>query len=215
MAPPDQAAFAGAWVHLLAGLGGTRAVADETLSSILERYREPQRHYHTIDHIRAVLTEITDLSAPDRPPTALLLAGWLHDVVYDPRATNNEDRSAAYARELLQRLDVDSMIGDTTARLILLTKHHDAAPNDREGQILLDADLAILGTAPAEYDRYAAAIRREYSWVLPDAYRVGRTRVLQDFLQRPRIYSTPKMWLRAESRARDNLRREIAALTPT
>jgi predicted metal-dependent HD superfamily phosphohydrolase len=78
--------------------------------------------------------------------------------------------------------------------------------------MLLDADLAVLGADEAAYDRYAAAIRREYAWVPEDRYRAGRARVLEDFLGRPQVYHTAAMRSRAEDRARANLRREVAAL---
>ena len=87
-----------------------------------------------------------------------------------------------------------------------------AAATDGPGCALLDADLAILGAASDEYDRYAAAIRREYAWVDENAYRAGRSQVLQGFLHRPCIFHTADWAARAENPARCNLQREIDAL---
>lgn len=39
---------------------------------------------------------------------------------------------------------------------------------------LLDADLAILGSDPASYDRYRLAVRREYAHIDELAWRTGR-----------------------------------------
>ena len=182
--------------------------SDSTFADLAARYGEPGRHYHTLDHIRAVLDRI-DALWPDAPP-ALQLAAWLHDVVYDSRAADNEERSADYARAVLPALGVPSDVIDETARLILLTRSHETDPDDRAGRTLLDADLAVLSTNAPTYDAYAAAIRREYAWVAESDYRAGRRRVLERFLVRPRIYLTIEM-AEAEPRARDNLRREIAA----
>ena len=182
--------------------------SDSTFADLAARYGEPGRHYHTLDHIRAVLDRI-DALWPDAPP-ALQLAAWLHDVVYDSRAADNEERSADYARAVLPALGVPSDVIDETARLILLTRSHETDPDDRAGRTLLDADLAVLSTNAPTYDAYAAAIRREYAWVAESDYRAGRRRVLERFLDRPRIYLTIEM-AEAEPRARDNLRREIAA----
>jgi predicted metal-dependent HD superfamily phosphohydrolase len=100
-------------------------------------------------------------------------------------------------------------------RLIHATAHlaADRPPGDRETAILLDADLAILGAAPERYARYAGAIRQEYAWVPEAEYRVGRVRVLDRFLARPRIFWTDLAYQEGEQQARANLLAERAALT--
>ncbi len=97
--------------------------------------------------------------------------------------------------------------------MILLTKAHHAEPDDRDGQVLLDADLAILGAEESRYDEYAAAIRREYAWVPDEAYRTGRRGVLETFLKKPRIYFTDTLFFLREERARKNLAKEIERLS--
>src|SRR5262249_59053313 len=92
---------------------------------------------------------------------------------------------------VLGELGVGPAVVDEVARLVLLTKTHDCAEGDSAGEVLLDADLAILGAEEAEYDRYARAIRAEYAWVSEGDYRAGRRRVLEGFLARPRLYRTP------------------------
>jgi predicted metal-dependent HD superfamily phosphohydrolase len=184
------------WLALMTG----RA---DAFADLAARYSGPDRHYHNLTHICAVLDVI---EAHSREPS-LRLAAWLHDVISDPRAGDNEEQSAAYARRLLP-----GPLADETTRLILLTKTHATAPDDLSGRLLLDADLSILGGEPAEYDAYAAAIRREYAWV-PDAeYRLGRAQVLERFLARPLIYQTAMMAVMEEA-ARANLRREWSALS--
>jgi predicted metal-dependent HD superfamily phosphohydrolase len=101
---------------------------------------------------------------------------------------------------------------EEAARLILLTRTHRCAPDDRAGRVLLDADLAVLGGSREDYDRYARAIRREYAWVEEAAYRAGRRRVLEGFLARPRLFLTDKFFRAREAAARENLRRETASL---
>ena len=64
-----------------------------------------------------------------------------------------------------------------------------------------------------DYDKYAAKIRKEYSWVPDDQYRIGRKKVLQDFLNRPRIYFTERAGKELEQQARVNIEREIARLS--
>src|SRR5208283_3893691 len=124
----------------------------------------------------------------------------------------NEEQSARYATRILGDLAISRDTRATVATLILQTKTHSAADEDIDGQVLLDADLAILGTPEAEYDRYTAAIRQEYSWVSESDYRSGRKAILERFLQRERIYRTASMHQKLEASARRNLQREIEAL---
>jgi predicted metal-dependent HD superfamily phosphohydrolase len=158
-----------------------------------------------------MLNIVRELGGTEEMP-ALRLAIWFHDAIYDTRASDNEERSAAHARRVLQPLDVPEPVLLETERLILLTKMHSLSNEDRPGQLLIDADLAILGASESEYDAYALAIRKEYAWVDEEAYRTGRRMVLETFLRRPRIYSTDEMFTQREEAARRNLRREIESL---
>lgn len=87
---------------------------------------------------------------------------------------------------------------------------HRLAGNDVDAQVLLDADLAILGASEMEYQAYADKIRREYAWVPEPDYRKGRRQVLEKFLTRPKIYH---LLTHLEEPARRNLGREIARLS--
>jgi predicted metal-dependent HD superfamily phosphohydrolase len=73
-------------------------------------------------------------------------------------------------------------------------------------------DLAILGSPPAEFDAYEAAVRREYDWVPEARWKPGRRAVLAQFLARPAIYATLRLRASHEVAARGNLARAIARL---
>ena len=88
--------------------------------------------------------------------------------------------------------------------------HHPGAHPD--APYLIDIDLAILGADPAAFDVYDAAIRKEYAHVPDDAYRAGRAKALQSFLDRERIFTT-SAFAPLETRARSNLERAIARLS--
>jgi predicted metal-dependent HD superfamily phosphohydrolase len=194
------------WHRSLASFAAAVESADAAFADLVARYGEPGRHYHTLDHVAAVLDVVDTFGGTD---PALQLAVWYHDAVYDTRAADNEERSADLARTALAALGVPESVIREAARLIVLTKTHRAAEDDANGRLLLDADLSVLGAEPAVYDRYAAAIRREYARVPEADYRAGRGRILEGFLTRPRIYYRLE---HAEPAARSNLRREIDAL---
>ena len=130
-----------AWHDLLRPFAVPPDVCERVFADLAGRYTSPQRHYHTLDHIAAMLRLLPEASA------ALALAVWFHDAVYDTRAADNEERSADCAEEMLQALYVPSELRAETRRLVLLTKRHETANDDKDGRLLLDADLAILGEA--------------------------------------------------------------------
>ncbi|MDQ2901960.1 MAG: hypothetical protein ABI456_11100 [Ktedonobacteraceae bacterium] len=201
------------WEQLLQTCGIEPATGQQAFSALSAAYTSPGRFYHTLDHIQAVLESITSLRTLACDLPALQFAAWFHDSIYDTHATDNEERSADYANTLLSSLGVPSYIIDTTKRLIVCTKDHQAATDESDGHILLDADLAILGASAPHYDLYSKAIRREYAWVPEEDYRTGRATVLRRFLQRTQIYWTPPMFETLEERARQNMQAEIYQLT--
>jgi predicted metal-dependent HD superfamily phosphohydrolase len=200
------------WQELLRTFAVPQALAEKTFEHLVAAYSEPGRFYHTLAHIENVLTTIARLTT-DAPHPALQFAAWFHDAVYDTHAKDNEEKSAALARTMLPQLNIPADIVATTERLILLTKFHVPDSDGDEEKILVDADLAILGTTPNEYEEYAKAIRREYAWVPGAEYRAGRSRNLAEFLKRSRIYHTEEMLAEYEQQARRNVAAEISLLT--
>lgn len=179
-----------------------------------QAYAEPGRRYHTRRHIEqclALLDRVPDLTDSERQ--VLVWAIWWHDAIYDARASDNEARSADLARAALRDLGASLHGRDEVARLIRLTAGHTVEAGDRLGEILVSIDLAILGAPPADYDAYAKAVRDEYAHVPEDAWRVGRAKVLQHFLDAPVIFPDAGFSAELEAPARANLQRELASLT--
>jgi predicted metal-dependent HD superfamily phosphohydrolase len=200
------------WEGLLRAAGGDAARGEGIFRALVDAYRGPGRFYHNLAHLRVVLQRLDALRGRADDPVALRFAAWFHDAVYDPRAADNEERSAAWAARALSELGLPAPTVDEVRRLILLTKTRRPGGEDRSGHVLLDADLAILGADEGSYRAYARAVRQEYAWVDDGAYRAGRARVLRSFLERPRIYTTPEMVEAFEERARANLRGELQEL---
>jgi predicted metal-dependent HD superfamily phosphohydrolase len=174
------------------------------LPALLARYREPQRHYHTLQHLEECFAAFALLRGQAMRPGEIELALWFHDAVYDPARRDNEALSAGLAADCLRSASADAAVIDRVVSMILATRHHEAG-DDGDCAILLDVDLAILGAAPARFAEYERQIRAEYAHVPDDAYRVGRGQVLAGFLARPRLYLTDLFFERNERQARHNL----------
>ena len=67
-----------------------------------------------------------------RQPTAVELALWFHDAVYDAKAGDNEERSAELAACCLGDARVPSMFIESVRRLVMATKRHEAEPGSDE-----------------------------------------------------------------------------------
>jgi len=173
---------------------------------LLSRWGQAHRAYHTPVHLYECLGRIAELTPT--PREEVLLAAWFHDAVYDGVAGQDEERSAALARERL-----GGSLGREVARLVRLTIDHRVPRGDGAGAALVDADLGILAASPGRYQRYAAQIRREYSHVSPADWRRGRRAVLEDFRGRPHLFLTPRAKRDWGAAARRNLDWELGKLT--
>ncbi|GGW44970.1 HD domain-containing protein [Streptomyces griseoloalbus] len=181
--------------------------------NLLARWREPHRHYHTPAHLTAVLDHIDELAEHAVDPDVVRLAAWFHDAVYLPDRSENEERSARLAERALPEAGVPAEKTAEVARLVRLTVTHDPADDDRDGQVLCDADLAVLASSPSSYAAYTAAVREEYHFVPNDAFRAGRADVLRHLLALPRLFRTPYGQQHWEATARYNVRGELEMLS--
>lgn len=182
-------------------------VLAEAEAFALPYYAEAHRAYHNAEHVRAVLhaLESRQVLTP-----MLALAVWGHDLIYDPRKHDNEQRSADVFDGWLAEQGAPADLRAEVHALILATRH--AAPaSTRAEALLIDADLSILGADAEAFAAYNAAIRREYRHVPGPLYRVGRKKILRGFLDRERIFTTPE-FAGLEGRARVNLAGAIANL---
>lgn len=190
------------------------AAADSTWETLVQHYSEPHRAYHNLSHITALLRQADAERDHVTRPEAVELAIWFHDLVYDTRAADNEQRSAACARQTLQAMDVDPSLTATVEACILATQGHEADSTQvPDLPLFLDLDLAILGASEDIYRRYSQAIRTEYQWVAAAAYCFGRSEVLKRFLARPALFHTPAIASRLEAQARRNIERELQDLS--
>ena len=135
---------------------------------------------------------------------------WFHDAVFDPQARHpglNELRSAAWAARSLVRAGANSITAQRVHDLVMATQHDapTASGSDRDAQLLVDIDLAILGSPAERFERYDQDVRKECAWVPGFRYQEARAQVLQSFLDRPRLYHGDAATALLEAQARINL----------
>jgi predicted metal-dependent HD superfamily phosphohydrolase len=172
-----------------------------------------------LTHLAAVLDAVDALAEQSDPPgpaddvDAVRLAAWFHDAVYAPDRSENEERSARLAERVLPEAGVPAPLVAETARLVRLTTAHDADPGDRNGELLCDADLAVLGGTEAAYAAYAAAVREEYGFVPDPDFRAGRAAVLRQLLALPALFRGTAARTAYDAAARRNMAAELDRLS--
>ncbi|MBN8418089.1 MAG: N-methyl-D-aspartate receptor NMDAR2C subunit [Verrucomicrobia bacterium] len=176
---------------------------------LLECYAEPQRAYHTLQHLEECLLILDDAKAAGliAKPDLIEMALWFHDAVYDPQGDENEELSAQMAVEALG----DHPAVQEVARLILLTKSHQPGGGPDDAWII-DIDLAIFAQPMERVMEYERQIRAEYAWVPQAVYAEKRAEILRGFMEREHIYLTAWARERFESLARANLQSLIDSL---
>jgi predicted metal-dependent HD superfamily phosphohydrolase len=219
----DEVELRLAWAQVAAP--GARAA--EVFDDLVGRYRQPHRRYHGLRHVVWVLRHSRRLEAEiaecrgagqGYDGAAVTAAAWFHDAVYDPRADDNEQRSAELAERALPALGWSAQRVRLVAELVRATAGHLADPEAGEAspwerRVLLDADLGVLGGDPAAYAAYVNGVHSEYGHLSDAEWTAGRTQVVERLLARSALYATAPGRAWWEDRARANLSAELAGLT--
>ncbi|HYD79133.1 MAG TPA: pantetheine-phosphate adenylyltransferase [Paucimonas sp.] len=185
-----------------------------------DAYGGATRHYHNLDHLVHGLAEIrvwaANAGAPQRDADLVKKAFWFHDAVYDhgPQEVSNEEASARLW--LTSGLAADAAEADDVAALIRVTDHFQAPSiGHRLKDVMLGADLAILGQEDDVYDAYAGMIRREYGHVPDAVYDEHRLQALEHLRGKAEgnaLYADAHFAAQYTERAIANLEREIASI---
>ena len=200
---PDLNRWSGLWRAI--GVADAPAQWYERLTTA---YAESHRHYHNQRHIAECLAEFDQARHLAVHPTAVELALWFHDVVYKPRASDNEEQSAALLKRCAAETGLPHSLTETAARLVMATKNHETGA-DSDAALMVDVDLSILGQSEDRFSEYERQIRKEYKWVPRPIFASKRVEILERFLARPTIFATEFFRAKYEQQARRNLQGSI------
>jgi predicted metal-dependent HD superfamily phosphohydrolase len=197
------------WLQLLLSLA---LPADTQIyAALVAAHGQAHRHYHTARHIGHCLAELDLARHLALQPGEAEMALWFHDAIYDTHACDNELQSAAWAERFLGSQGLDPARIARIRGHILATRHTAPAAT-ADAQLVVDVDLAILGSDADRYRQFETEVRQEYSWVPEAVFRARRAQILQSFLDRPAIYHTAFFRERHEAAARLNLAAAIQTL---
>lgn len=199
------------FLHLVKQYSNDHELANNLWLEIFTKYSDSKRHYHTIEHLEAMISVSKEVKDKIEDWDTFLFAVFYHDIVYKSSGNSNEEESAKLAMQRLSEIKYPAEKIAKCAQMIIATKHHELS-NDNDTNYLTDADLCILGKSSEIYQKYAEQIREEYT-VYPDfMYNSGRKKALQHFLQMNSIFKTEYFTTRFEKQARINLQNELESI---
>lgn len=176
-------------------------------------YQQTHRFYHNLSHIEALLNLFLHIETQLADKSAVLFAIFYHDCIYHVPKTSqsNEQLSADY---FYQRFY--SWLPDDLAKkvhcFILATEHHQLLIPDNDLAYFLDLDLSILAKEKTIYQNYCQNIQKEYAHIHPLLYKLGRAKMLSQFLLKKRIFYSDYFYQRYEKLAKQNIHRELKTL---
>lgn len=205
------------FLHTLRALGAKMYHAPALHQALLKAWDEPHRVFHGRVHLRECLYHLEQerwgglIDTPERGLLALAL--WFHDAIYDVKAPDNEEKSAAWAMQSLALLDLSAEHLDTVRHLILSTKLSYTRTDCPLEAWMHDMDLHVFGTPFERFAQYTQDIRQEYSWVDDLNYRRGSDLVLRRLINSPQgIYRTEAGRLDYEETAHLNINLYLQSL---
>ncbi len=205
------------WMTTMNALHIPENAAKIGFNRFLTAYDNNARNYHGIKHVEKMLKEIEGFNQanPNRLQHLDLLnyGVFMHDYI---NGRPNDVRDSAEIAAQFLNLSTSAEIRnqkELVSKIITATDHSQSEDKKSlEEQVIIDADLVILGEQKGVYDLYARQIRAEYAQYPDDAFAKGRTAVLRTFLDKPSIYGTEYFHQKFEVTARNNLTREIKSL---
>lgn len=180
---------------------------------IEDAYSKKSRFYHNLSHLTTMFELRDAYQSALNNPIAIDFAIFYHDLIYNVRKPDNEERSAEIAKIRMSNMSMDPSVIALCQDLILATKQHLQSANN-DINYFLDFDLSILGADSETYMQYAANIRKEYDIFPTSLYRPERKKVLKAFLNQNQIFNTREFQDKFEEQARKNINWEIDDLTP-
>ena len=174
-------------------------------------YAESHRAYHTASHILQCLGELDKIRSQTDNPLEVELAIFFHDVVYNPKAADNEEQSAKIALETGQKMKLSGEALDRIVRLIEGTKIGNL-PETNDERLMEDIDYSILGQSRDAYEKYVLGVHFEYNWVPENIFCEKREKFLHKLLEKEHLYYTSFFQERYDHAARENIKWEMARL---
>ena len=147
------------FIELLTNYTDNSNLTNELWTEIENRYSDKKRHYHTLEHLDILLTQLTVVKDEIQNWDTILFTLYYHDIIYNATKSNNEEKSAELAEKRLKRISVSNDKIELCKSQILATKSH-IKSIDSDTNYFTDADLSVLGQDWETYALYYKNVRK-------------------------------------------------------
>lgn len=202
------------WIQLTDSFSIERALSKTIYNTIIKKYNEAHRYYHNLNHIKHLLGLFNTYQSEIINKEIILFSIWFHDVIYDPKRKDNEEKSADFTNKVLSNLTINKILIKEITNNIISTKNHidSNIRNNSDLAYFLDFDLAILASDYNEYLIYSENIRKEYFHITDNQYLLGRINVLNHFLKKDLLFKTKTFNHKYNKKAHKNINKELDIL---
>ncbi len=202
----DKIRFAALWSRC----GGDAAAGGLLFEQLAGHYGEPQRHYHTLEHIAHCLAQLDKIPQEVECAEALELSIWYHDVIYQIGAKDNEQCSADRFMEHSTGV-IDEDLRQQVQALIMVTVHP-SVPTTPDQCLMVDIDLSSFCLPWPEFLRDSTNVRNEFPHLSDAEFSTGQIRFLRSLMARPWFYNSDYYRQHHEQAAHDNIHRLLLSL---
>lgn len=148
--------------------------------SIQNAWKEKHRFYHTPTHLQKLINDIeklrVDKQIDESAYKILLMSAFFHDIVYNPKKTDNEVQSALFFEESTIKHPHTELIKE----IILDTATHQA--ENQLSKLFSALDMKIVSHSSfSELLAWEKNIAKEYRCFDYSVYKTLRLKVLEDF----------------------------------
>jgi len=208
----DVSRFYNLWQrHLLTNSSVNESQLETIFQALINAYNESQRYYHTLGHINHCLDQFDQVSHLLKQPDAVELSIWYHDIIYQPGAVDNEQRSAdAFKRQTNSLFPVEFC--KVIYAQIVATLHDQSEILDHDTRYMLDIDLSGFALPWTEFIQDGENIRREMKSQTDAVYYAKQKSFYLYLLDRPRIYFSEFFFDKYEAKARQNIKHKLKNL---
>jgi predicted metal-dependent HD superfamily phosphohydrolase len=169
---------------------------DITVEEVIKRYSENHRFWHTLEHLEDVMLKIYYLLGNTitwNEYKILLVVAIFHDIVYDPKRKDNEEKSVEYMRSCIYGLSSMNVLRVSfptikeISDIILATKHHKS--KERLSVIFNSIDTSVIDEPFQVLIEWEDGIYNEFKWVGKEEYKKGRLDFLENYALKNHPYN--------------------------
>jgi predicted metal-dependent HD superfamily phosphohydrolase len=163
------------FINKILQLWGINMSADD----VIKEWDKDWRYYHDKFHLFKLIDDINWLQIPDKSKNILYLVALFHDIVYDTKKFDNEEKSAEYFLSVLPE-GFSISVSNSVYSCIIETKTH--KPTSRLSKIFCELDMSIIKSKYEDLLKWENGIWLEYSHYGKDNYKKGRIGFLKSLL---------------------------------